>query len=61
MVCLPELGIFNVRADVDACDRTQGCTDTVRESALEADSASKKSLAAPGTRTRASLAPGISV
>ena len=29
--------IFNVRTDVSACDCTQGCTDTVRESALTAD------------------------
>ena len=26
--------IFNVRTDVNACDCTRGCTDTVRESAL---------------------------
>ena len=33
--------IFNVRADVNACDCTQGCTDTVRESALKVDSGRK--------------------
>ena len=33
-----------------------GCTDTVRESALEVDSGKKKeSLAAPGTRTPVSI------
>ena len=31
-------GIFNVRTDVNACDCTRGCTDTVRESALKVDS-----------------------
>ena len=31
-------GIFNVRTDVNACDCALGCTDTVTESALEADS-----------------------
>ena len=30
--------IFNVRTDVNACHRTRGCTDTVRESALQVDS-----------------------
>ena len=29
--------IFNVRTDVNACNCTRGCTDTVRESALKAD------------------------
>ena len=33
-----------------------GCTDTVRESALDVDSGGQKSLAAPGTRTRVSIA-----
>ena len=37
-----------------------GCTDTGRESAPEVDSG-KKSLAAPGTRTRANIAPGFSI
>ena len=36
-----------------------GCTDTVRESALKADS-EQKSHAAPRTRTRVSIAPGFS-
>ena len=30
----------------NACDRTQGCADTERESALKVDSGQKKSLAA---------------
>jgi len=38
----------------------EGCTDTVPESALKVDS-ERKSLAAPGTRTRVSLTPGFSV
>ena len=33
--------IFNVRTDVNACDCTRGCTDTVRESALKVDSGGK--------------------
>ena len=33
--------IFNVRTDVNACDCTLGCTDTVRESALKVDSGRK--------------------
>ena len=36
-----DYGIFNVRADVDACDCIRGCTDTVRESALKVDSGRK--------------------
>ena len=41
-----------------------GCTDTVRESALKVDSGTKKTkteIAAPGTRTRVSIAPDFSV
>ena len=34
-------GIFNVRRDVNACDCTPRCTDTVRESALKVDSRRK--------------------
>ena len=34
-------GIFNVRTDVKACDCARGCTDTVRESALQVDSGRK--------------------
>ena len=33
--------IFNVHTDVNACDCTQWCTDTVRESALKVDSGRK--------------------
>ena len=33
--------IFNVRIDVNACDCTQGCMDTVREPALKVDSGRK--------------------
>ena len=29
--------IFNSRTDINACDCTRGCTDTVRESALKVD------------------------
>ena len=42
--------ILNERTDVNACDCTRGCTDTVRESALKVDFG-RKSLAAPGNRT----------
>ena len=41
-----------------------GCTDTVRESAMKVDSGTKKNkteIAAPGTRTRVSIAPDFSV
>ena len=38
----------------------RGCVTSIRESALEADSG-KKSLAAPGIRTRVSTAPDILV
>ena len=34
-------GLFNVRTDVNACDCAQGCTDTVRESALKVDAGRK--------------------
>ena len=34
-------GIFNVRTDVNACDNTQGYTNTVRESVLKVDSGKK--------------------
>ena len=46
-----DYGIFNVRTDVNTCDFTRGCTDTVKEPALEVDSRRKKSFAAPGNRT----------
>ena len=34
--------IFNVRTDVNPCDCTRGCTDTVEESALKVDSGENK-------------------
>ena len=43
--------IFNARTDVNACDCTRGCTDTVRVCTAP------KSLAAPGNRTRVSGVP----
>ena len=46
-----DYGIFNVHTDVNACECTLGCADTVRESALKIDSGEGKSLAAPGNRT----------
>ena len=47
-----DCGFFNVRTDVNACNCTQGWTDTVRKSALKRDSREKKKkLAAPGNRT----------
>ena len=36
-----DYGIFNVRIDVNACDCTRGCTDTVRESLLKVASGRK--------------------
>ena len=36
-----EYGIFNLRTDINACDCTRGCTDTVGESALKVDSGRK--------------------
>ena len=36
-----DYGIFDLRTDVNACDCTRGCTDTVRESALKVDSGRK--------------------
>ena len=36
-----DCGIFIVRRDVNACDCTRECTDTVRESALKVDSERK--------------------
>ena len=33
--------LFNVHTDVNACSCTQGCTDTMRESALSIDSGRK--------------------
>ena len=36
-----DYGIFNVRTDVNACDCALWCAETVRESALKADSGGK--------------------
>ena len=36
-----DCGIFNVCTDVNACDCTRGCMDTVREFALKVDSGRK--------------------
>ena len=36
-----DYAIFNVHTDVNACDCTRGCADTVRESALKVDSGGK--------------------
>ena len=38
IVWLTMLGIYNAHTDVDSCDCTRGCTDTVRESALKVES-----------------------
>ena len=36
-----DFGILNVCTDVNACNRTRGCVDTLRESALKVDSGRK--------------------
>ena len=36
-----DYGIFNVHTDVNTCDCTRGCADTVIESALKVDSGKK--------------------
>ena len=36
-----DYGVFNVRTDINGCDYTRGCTDTVKESALKVDSGRK--------------------
>ena len=36
-----DYGIFNAHTDVNACDCTRGCADTVSESALKVDSGRK--------------------
>ena len=51
---VPVLGICILRADVDACDCTQ-------KSLHWKLAPGEKSLAAPGTRTRINIAPGVSV
>ena len=70
MVWLPVFGFLTCPQMLIHVIVHGGCTDTVRESALETDSGKKKkeegkkikkSLAAPGIRTRFSIAPGFSV
>ena len=60
MVWLPVFGIFNVHADVDACDCTQGLYGH-RKRVCTGNWLGKKSLAAPGMWTCVSIAPGFSV
>ena len=36
-----DYGIFNVRTDINACDCTRGCSDTVKESPMKVDSGRK--------------------
>ena len=60
MVWLPLFGIYNMHInDVCVWLHTRAVR-TPSESALKADSG-RKTLAAPGTRTRVSVAPGFSV
>ena len=40
--------IFNVHTDINACDCTRGCTDTVNETALKVDCGRKKILCRSG-------------
>ena len=40
-ISLPNLPIFNVHIDVNACNCTRGCTDIAREPALKVDSGRK--------------------
>ena len=57
-VWLPMLGIFNVRADVNACDCTRGFTNTVRESALKVDSGREKKSCRTGESNQGQLRVG---
>ena len=45
-------GILNVRTDVNACDCTRGCTDTVRESALKVEPGRKIPCRTGGSNLR---------
>ena len=54
---LPALGVFDVGSNVNACDCSRGCANTVRESAQKVDSVGDKSFAAPVSRTYVSSAP----
>ena len=58
MVWLPVFGIFNVRVDVDSCNCT---AQRLLESLHWKLTLGEKSLAALGSRTRVSTAPGFSV
>ena len=58
MLRLPVLGLLTCAHMLMQAIAHGGCTDTVRESALKADSG-RQSLVAPGTRTRVSIAPGF--
>ena len=60
MVWLSVLGTFNVRTDTDASNCTRGLYGH-RKSLHWKLTLGEKSLAAPGTRTRVSIAPGFSV
>ena len=47
-----DYGILNVRTDVNACDCTRGCTDTVRESALKVEPGRKIPCRTGGSNLR---------
>ena len=59
VVWLPVFGIFNVHTDVDVCDCTQALYGH-RKSLHWKLTLGKKYLAAPGTQTPISAAPGLS-
>ena len=61
MVWLPAFGLFNVHTDVDACDCTRGLYGHLNLSRYLKLTFGENSLAALGTRTRVSIAPGFSV
>ena len=61
VVMPPKFAVFNVCTDVDACDSTQGLYGHRKRVCTESWTLIEKSLAAPGTRTRVSIAPGFSV
>ena len=60
VVCLPACGIFNKRTDVDACSCTRGLHGR-RKRVCRKLTLGEKYLATQGTRTRVSIAPGLSV
>ena len=47
-----DYGIFNMCTDVNACDCTRGCTDTIRESSLKVDSGRKTAYRSGGSNLR---------